>query len=207
MPFLRSVSSISSMEQGDRMEQKAERRRNGAVAAVPSADRDIERRLVWAYQVQCAHRCEQGIERELSLLGRVVGGYDGMPVDGTGAGAFDLAPEAEAIHAAVSRLAWPTISVVVRCARTASRPDWGEGLVPHVVPVMDRTAARERPLIRRFDGDACLVDYEDFPDQLHQMRANYTAWWSALRTLAVGLRAWSIIGPIAPPSPWSSVGP
>jgi hypothetical protein len=199
---------------------------------------DIEQFLVWVFRDQCAHVIEGrgvglfaaeaaagGIRRQatsadgcanverLALLG--------CSIDGGGmANGLDLHPDAERAYAVVNRLS-EYGHLLVRYARIAERPEWGDTLPPkcepawkEVGPRYDASGMPARGSYRTIYGNNrhalwCPIIWINDPRFVGAVRAEYARWFAALEVTAEyfaahpgELAAHTITGPSAPARPW-----
>lgn len=201
-----SFHDIPSRNHRDRTERQAEQGRHASRHAREPAD--IETVVNWTYQQQRAHRSAPGDARERAWL---VGGggcdYSRPIVQGGGAGAFDLHPDAELVHhlIAVHRL-----HLLAEYGRMADRPDWRPGARPRCEPLLDGAGLpkihREWSKTKKVQSEWCPVRYLDDPQSVAVDRDRYRAWRSGLVTLAGlvvdRLQRWRVTGPSAPVAPW-----
>lgn len=188
-------------------------------------DIDIEDLLVWAYREQCVasaagHGWGQGAPVDsVARLERVMGG--------SLAAGHDCHPDAEAVHAAVLRLARGQIGLVISHAKCGDRPGWGEGLR---LVVAARVTQRGNP-VRLYDANRNTIGHEVraaaedangslfyapvdrpplawFEDLVHGERLGWRLWQAALVEVAGYLRAMDMLadhvvtGPSAAATPW-----
>ena len=168
---------------------------------------DIERLLIWTYRDQKADVVIGNggglFDQEGAMDGRIAYrtsadgvatiariGLLGTRVDGGGASASHLHPDAEAVHAAVMALPLDTALLIMRHARAASRPDSEVFAPPRAVPVLD---GRGRILIERAPWDknrnygACKVEWIVPPVSPDVIRLEYALWRRSLALLAMAL--------------------
>lgn len=192
---------------------------NGAAGRVAV---DVEAFLVWVYRDQKADVVTGRMDDRLvigfrgSSFGRLEAvGALGCRVDGRGAGwgaAGDLHHDAAAAHEVVETLDQVARRVLIRHARSGTRPDWTAGGL-RCRPVWRRTASGEvRPRVEYTPTRKpswCPIEIEPAPAILHAARMEWTTWRGALAEVAHHLRAVDalltrhrITGPAADATPW-----
>ena len=168
---------------------------------------DIERLLVWTYRDQRADVViglgMRFFEQEAAMDGRTryatstdgitalqrVGAL-GTRVDGGGASAAALHPDAEVVHDAVMMLDRHLAMMVIEHARASSRPDQTAIVPPRAHPVLNRL---DRPTVRYDGWDSgrhygwCPVDWTVAPTTAEVVRLEYATWRRALLLLTVAL--------------------
>lgn len=183
---------------------------------------DIERLLIWTYQVKAA---DSVVSRQMAWLGpdRPVTNAQGLMrmaalgcrVDNAGLCVpreNDLDPDAEAVHDAVMALGNEAGALVLYHAKTGSRPDWMPGAVSRMRPVM---RGNGKPSMVYWDHPKCRkpaycrVTADPPQGRIDAARHVYAMWWDALRGLAETLeqlRAYVVAGPAAAFMPWLQEG-
>ena len=187
--------------------------------------RDVEHLLIWAYRDQKARdwmRAEANAaigravrHRSHSVdgvyaLGRI--GALGCRVDDSGGGwDWDLHPDAEAAADQVAMLYPGVQELVVRHARSGTRPDWMEGARHRLEPV--GWTGRKRALTQHVGSDKtpryCPIVERDPPELVAAARDAYVLWWRALTVIASNLalkrlKRYVVTGPKAPMRPWEA---
>lgn len=186
---------------------------------------DVEVLLEWTYRRQKADVvAEHGVglhKIERAVGARYVGSMTAdsaaiiaNPVRGGGmvSSAAALHEDAEAVHNVVQRLPQPVRGMLIACAKTGSRPSWGEGLHTQVVP---RLKDNGKPKIIYTNKICnvplyCELDVLNPPEYLMKLRNDYLTWWQAMAWLVArfkateSLMAHIITGPAAPYAPWKN---
>ncbi len=171
----------------DRPEQPTEQTPEQARGAVPP---DIERLLIWTYRDQQAHREGYGIGQERQWLAGGSSDWTRERVDGGGFRTFSLADEAETVHAAVAALGPTSRALVIRHAKTATRPDWRPGARERLGPITDGgriVVTTEYDKNRNRLVQWCPLRVIDAADVVAELRQCWLVWWSALDHLAAAL--------------------
>ncbi|BBK44137.1 hypothetical protein STVA_41570 [Allostella vacuolata] len=202
LPFL----EIVQRDQWSSPERKPERRRNETRNKIREA-RDIEDIVAWTYQQQQAHRSASGLGRERGWLRAGALDYSRPMVQGGGAGAFDLHPDAELVHDAIGRLG---LAHLAEHGRGGTRPDCKLRARTRYEPELDGrgypTVVREWDRHRNPVAPWCPIVYRDPVEVIVAARTAYLAWWHDLvalrRVVAPRLVRWHATGPAAPRRPW-----
>jgi hypothetical protein len=179
-------------------------------------DIDIERLLIWAYQVERV---------DVVRKGRVgPGGYvdsclrvETMFAGGMSSGKADCHPDADIVHDHVLRLGEPASGLVIEHAKAGSRPDACEG-----VRFEDRRALNSKGReVVLYDGNRHPVGYKMERVAVHSdgrvecgavdeliscRRMVYSVWYDALLALQASLAGciddWNPKRPDAKQTPW-----
>ncbi|MFN3077187.1 MAG: hypothetical protein ABT940_09965 [Alphaproteobacteria bacterium] len=182
---------------------------------------DIEALLHWTYQKQKAHKMGVG----LNVGERVASGLEwqrasacgcvamerqaalGVSIGGSGFRVSVVHPDAEAVHAVVSRLPASERSLVIEHALAGTRPDWMPGAKPILRPMRNGRGGVMMIYDRSKNAVGCRVEFVLGPETIAYHRAQYAAWWSALRGLVMSVRLASRYptGPEAQREPWNTV--
>ena len=165
-----------------------------------SSGRMIDELVIWAMQVQAAHKVvgraiagayPAGYRSSLSRAAEI--GRLGCTVDCYGAasqGSDDLHPDAEAVVDQLSLMERDVREIVMAFALSGLRPDWMEGAVTKCEAV---TKANGKLLIERFEHEDwqqewCVIRILNEPVHIEYMRAKYCLWYVAMNELAKHLR-------------------
>lgn len=196
---------------------------------------DIEQLLTWTFRNQRAHKIVPqgaGLQRAEALAdGRNLQAKSGcgcasveriaelgVRVDVSMSDPGQLHPDAETVYNAVTDLPRPIANLVARHAIDDTRPNWGEGMRPAMIPVWRKGPiydAQGKPAKRSFqmiydrnrNAIACKVIPVHEPDSIARLRQDYTRWYDALVALANTLNDRPldhhvVTGPIVPAEPW-----
>lgn len=181
-------------------------------------DIDIEQLLIWVYQDQAAEQVAGKGLYSHSGGGDAFGAVErygrlGCFIDCAGSAAVgtgELHPDAEAVYETVG-----FDPLIVRHARSGTRPDWMEGAVPHFKPVDGwKEDKADQRVPRRYDYNInagignrpwlCRVRLVNHPDMIAYARRQYLEWWEALAVLSgrMELREYNALPPSAAAKPW-----
>lgn len=196
------------------------------------AEIDIEKFLIWGYQIQkigvimargsgllFAEARADGI-----IWGNVSGdgcydvmraSYLGTNVDKTGSDSGKAHPDAETLHEVLVDMTKKgkdnsvTAGLVYQHALSGSRPDWMPGAQTRVVKILNRRGTPKMIYDNNRKAVACRVSFENPPEMIGFQRAVYRTWHTGLAILAAtfqanpdSLVAHTVTGPIAPSMPW-----
>lgn len=177
---------------------------------------DIERLLIWVYQVKAADKVTARRSANLVPAGYVTNAQGvlrmaalGCRIDNftTVASASDLDPDAETVHEAVMALPINEGALVLQHALTGTRPDWMPGAVARMRPLLRGNGKPELvywdpPKCRR--PAYCRVTADPSQTSIDFARGLYSRWWGTLDGLrhSLRLRQFIVTGPAAPRAPW-----
>jgi hypothetical protein len=196
---------------------------------------DIEELLVWAFMRQKAHLIvprgaglygQEAQAEGLHIQARSADGCAtildrtllGTQIDYSGRDPGNCPADAETCYYALSLLSGEAASIVLRHARQAARPDWGEGLQPRMVPVWRKGPRYESGLPAKGSfkliyskarhAIGCKVQAVHTADLAAAYRRDWSLWLGALEHLVRHfqdhpLERFIVVGPAAPAEPWA----